>query len=64
MIRITTDRQVKQEIEKAMNSHYEREELNQRYRDMMSRIYELEKRVSKLEGTNRIDGRNYECKCL
>lgn len=61
MIRITTDRKVKQEIEQAMNSYHEREELNQRYRDMMSRIYELEKRVSRLEGTNRFEERNCVC---
>lgn len=59
MIRITTDRKVRQEIEQAMNAHREREELNQIYRELRSMIYELEQRVSKLEGTNRIDERNY-----
>ena len=64
MIRITTDRWVRQQIEREMNAHLEREDINQMFRDMRARIYELEKRVSKLEGTNRIDERNYECKCL
>ena len=61
MIRITTDRKVREEIEQAMNAHCEREDLNQRYRDVMSRIYELEKRVSRLEGTNRVKERNCVC---
>ena len=64
MIRITTDRKVQQEINQAMNAHFEREELNQMRREMLSRMHEIERRVSKLEGTNRIDERNYECKCL
>ena len=61
MIRITTDRKVREEIEQAMNAHCEREERNQMYREMMSRIYELEKRVSRLEGTNRVEERNCVC---
>lgn len=55
MIRITTDKKVRQEMEQMMNAHREREELNERHREMMMRIYELEKRVSRLEGTNRVD---------
>lgn len=63
MIRITTDRKVRQEIEQVMNAHYEREELRQMCREMRSMIHGLENRVARLEGTNRIDERNHECKC-
>ena len=55
MIRITTDKKVRQEMEQMMESHREREEFNQWHRDTMLRLHDLEKRVSRLEKSNKED---------